>query len=281
MANKFVKDLIDKMLIDDISEEEMNLILKGIEASSELQNYYQSTLTLKENLQSIADEKPFSNDDLQNSRYELFNSIDASKREFSLFHLVASIAATFILCVSYFTLIANHSDKTAYSDLNALELRNYPKGELLNLDFDNSDKDHIVLTGKAVSHFEVEGSLKDEFVQDLIKKTAKSDLNISHRLRALQLLEYSNESNELLLELIKNETDNTLVRREALRRLAELTKGSNLLATYINLLKEENNIQMQEQLIDIIKNYQEKNQSYEEIEKLLNTKASKNLQLKS
>lgn len=274
MEKKLVKELIDRIISEEISDHEMAIILEEIKSDSELQNYYHETLKLKDQFQQIAEEQPYLESDLEQSRLELFKKIESESNGFRLIHLIAAVITTIILTSAFFLLNNQNPNLDLAQDRIA---QNHPiEGNIISMNVENISNERIIFTGKAVKDFQISGFVGDENIQEIIKKTALYDPNINNRVKALSLLQDSKDNTELLLSLIQNDYDNAYIKTVALNKLSKIN-DTDLSNIYIKLLKEQNDRALQIKLIELLKAHQNTQNIYDQLQSILDNSDKKEL----
>lgn len=227
MSNAHVRNLIDKLLVENLSSEENLFLLKKLEEFPELKSYYTETLKLRDELESIQETNAFSQTDLNDARQTLFSSIEEKKFDYSYLKYAAAIL--FGVIVSFGSMYV--SDAEVQQQIASLDVQQLANGQ-------------IVLTGQKVSSFEMKGTMKDPNIQNLLINFVRTNKNVGHKFSAMDALSNIKEERKELIEayidLAKNEL-NLGLRLKAIQNLSLYVDIKSVQLSLISLLKSEGN----------------------------------------
>ena len=267
MDDKLIKELIDKIMVGDVSKEERSYILSLIDGKPELQAYYSEVMSMMDSLQSISDQKPYEEQDLLSARNELFSKLEDKNSGFSLYQLVGAIAATFLLTFSYFIFFQAPQGIEGLPGSEIVSLND--ETDFLDMDVQFIGDDRVAFQGRTVNDINLQGDINDSQIQRMIKKTAASDIEIDKRVRAMLMLKESQQTKDLLISIFKNEDNNRRIRMFALIKFSDVAQPDEIIPTFSSLLKNENDFLMQQQLMEYMIDYAQKNDKVDELKSLI------------
>ena len=225
MSNDHVRNLIDKLLIEDLNADENLFLLKKLEEFPELNDYYNETVKLKDELQSIQETKPFSKADLNDARQTFFSSIEEQASDYSYLRYAAAIL--FGVMISFGSMYFSSSEI---------------EQQIASLDVQQLDNGKIILTGQKTSSFEMTGTMKDANIQNVLINFVRTNQNTGHKFSAMDALSNIKEDRKELidvyLDLAKNES-NLGLRLKAIQNLSLYVEIKHVQLSLISLLKSE------------------------------------------
>jgi hypothetical protein len=268
METQMIKNLIDKSLIEELSAQEMSIVLDAIKLDKELQAYYSETLALKKQLEKIAETNAYTETELNQARTHLFRSIDGLGKQFSLWQLAA------VACLSMITGVAAMmfymSSESSRHDSS--EKLNLPQGSMLSFDVKDLGNSNVELEGKTVSNFKLVGDIKSEKIQNMLLNTVKDNGNLANRLTAFEYLDASSKNPEIqkvLINLALYEKNQTL-KLEAIRTLKSYSFNSEIEQMVTQILKLDKNVSVRIAALELIVSSQQKEKLRLLYEKLKN-----------
>ena len=230
MENQTIKDSIDKLLIDELSENELVNIQNQITNNKELINYYNRTKKMKEELDKISENEPFKIDDLEIERRKLFNNIYSTERVFKLWHIAAAAILGAGL-TGLATFAFNNPIKPIQMNSN-----------LISFNIEQLDSKSFQITGKQISDFKIAGTINDPQIQTILLQTANQSNNLGSRINAIELLNKSknNRITESFIGLALNDP-NIALRLKAIEALNPYLSETKVQQTLIRLINDDEN----------------------------------------
>ncbi|MCB0279897.1 MAG: HEAT repeat domain-containing protein [Calditrichaeota bacterium] len=178
MENHTVKDLIDRLLIDDLDTEELRTLTEQIADNPEMMAYYERTLKIKNELSKLSEEEAFSGQELDEARQRLFSGINTPANNiYSIWQLaVAALIGAGLTAIAILGLSGNKAELIGSNS------------NLINVSVEQDANNNYVISGKQVTDFTVSGDINNSQVQHLLLKTINQSNNLGSRINAINFL---------------------------------------------------------------------------------------------
>ena len=233
-----IRALIDKLLIEELTSEEHLYLIDKLEEDHKLKAYYKKTLRLKEELQSMSEETPFSHTELVTAREALFHSLNTNSPSYTWLKYVA----LFLLGVL---------SPYVFSMLQSEDIPHY----IVSMDVQKSNDGSVILKGKHLAEFELQGSINQTDIQQTMIRFIQSNPNIGHKITMLDELSQFNIHQEELIQtyiFLAEEESNLGLRIKAIENLKKYVHHTDVQRSLLKLIRTDNNSAIRSNVFDVL-----------------------------